>query len=103
ETVSAHAVAAVLSDLAGVIDDQRRRLTEVSRLAEQLQHALNSRVIIEQAKGLTAGRTGLTIDEAFAMLRRHARNNNLKLDEVCRQVVAGEIPVETIGARPSRA
>jgi hypothetical protein len=53
----------------------------------QLQQALNSRVVIEQAKGVIAGREGISVDEAFARLRRHARGRGAVLSEVARAVV----------------
>ena len=53
----------------------------------QLQHALDSRVIIEQAKGVLSQRFDLTPDEAFARLRHHARSTNQKVAEIARQIV----------------
>jgi hypothetical protein len=53
----------------------------------QFQHALNSRVAIEQAKGALAERAGITMDEAFARLRRHARSHNLKLSSLAVSLV----------------
>jgi hypothetical protein len=70
---------------------QRGRELEV--VVGQLQTALDSRVAIEQAKGVLAERTGVTVAEAFTALRRHARTNGLKLSEVARAVVAGEFEV----------
>jgi hypothetical protein len=70
---------------------QRGRELEV--VADQLQGALDSRVAIEQAKGVLAERTGSTVDQAFTVLRRHARVNGLKLNDVARAVVAGELMV----------
>jgi AmiR/NasT family two-component response regulator len=63
----------------------RRRET----LNEQLQAALNSRVIIEQAKGKLAERLGLDMDQAFDVLRDHARTRNLRLSELARAFVNG--------------
>lgn len=54
----------------------------------QLQTALDSRVVIEQAKGILAGRFGLDTDEAFEHLRRAARSNRLPIHEVAAGVVA---------------
>ena len=59
--------------------------------SEELQGALDSRVEIEQAKGLLAGRDGIGTDEAFRRLRRHARDHNLGIREVARQVLAGRL------------
>jgi hypothetical protein len=58
---------------------------------EQLQGALNSRVIIEQAKGMLAERAGLSVDEAFAVMRVHARNSGTKIRDVARQVLSGAL------------
>lgn len=53
----------------------------------QLEHALQSRVVIEQAKGILAERLKLDLDEAFEVLRRAARSNGLKAHAVARAVV----------------
>jgi AmiR/NasT family two-component response regulator len=58
-------------------------------LAEQLQAALNSRVVIEQAKGKLAERLSVDMDRAFAMLRDYARNTNQRLTEVARHFIDG--------------
>lgn len=57
------------------------------RTARELQRALDSRVVIEQAKGLIAGRTGVGVDEAFTRLRQHARRNNTGIHEIAHAVV----------------
>jgi hypothetical protein len=56
----------------------------------QLEHALNSRVAIEQAKGVIAERYGLGIDEAFQLIRRAARTNRMKLQDLVRAIKPGE-------------
>jgi AmiR/NasT family two-component response regulator len=55
--------------------------------SSQLRHALDSRIVIEQAKGVLAERFGLGIDEAFDLLRRASRSNRLKIHELARRVV----------------
>ena len=71
-----------------------RRLLSATAVAHerqaQLQHALDSRVVIEQAKGILAERFGLTIEEAFALLRRTARSHRMNLHEAARRVVADD-------------
>ena len=58
-------------------------------LNEQLQTALNSRVIIEQAKGKLAERLGIDVDQAFTILRDQARNRNQRLSDLARAFVDG--------------
>ncbi|MBJ8345527.1 GAF and ANTAR domain-containing protein [Antrihabitans sp. YC2-6] len=65
----------------------------------QLQSALNSRVIIEQAKGIIAERGGVGVDDAFTKLRAHSRNTNQRLVEVARKIVAGTIDTATFFGR----
>jgi len=60
---------------------------QARRTAEQLQHALDSRIVIEQAKGMIAAREGIGIDHAFARLRHHARQHSVPLHDVARAVV----------------
>jgi hypothetical protein len=58
-------------------------------LNEQLQTALNSRVLIEQAKGKLAERLGLDMDQAFSLLRDFARARNLRLSDLAQAVIDG--------------
>lgn len=69
---------------------QERSIRQQEILTEQLQTALNSRVVIEQAKGLVAERLGVDMEGAFAALRGYARGRNLKLSDVARAVIAGQ-------------
>jgi GAF domain-containing protein len=64
--------------------------------SEQLQHALDSRVIIEQAKGILAASIGLDVDIAFMVLRHHARSHNQQLTSVAHAIVAGDLTAEAV-------
>jgi GAF domain-containing protein len=92
-------LAQALANVATIGILQQRSAHHSSVLAEQLQHALNSRVVIEQAKGVLAERHNVGIDAAFDALRRYARDNNRKLGEVAFAVVRGEIDPGTVGVR----
>lgn len=69
-----------------------RRLVELTailaRRCAQLQEALESRIVIEQAKGILAERFSLEPDRAFAVLRRSARSSRVTLHDLCERVVA---------------
>ena len=66
---------------------QERNLRRSETIAEQLQAALNSRIIIEQAKGKLTERYNLTMDQAFTLLRDHARTTNQRLTDTARELV----------------
>jgi hypothetical protein len=92
--------ARALVDVATIGLLQHRAIRGGAALADQLQTALTSRVIIEQAKGLIAERLSIDMGAAFAALRGHARRSNRKLGEVARSVVNGEAGV-LLGDAPS--
>lgn len=91
------AVCRALADMATIGLLHERAVREARLLAEQLQAALNTRVVIEQAKGVVAERLGGDMDEAFGWLRAHARNNNMLIGDVARGVVDRRIPVVRAG------
>ncbi len=70
---------------------QQRSVHHGHVIGEQLQHALNSRVVVEQAKGVLAERGHLSMPQAFEVLRSYARNHNLKLTQVATSVVDGQL------------
>jgi AmiR/NasT family two-component response regulator len=86
----------------GILSERAIRHGEV--LNEQLQSALNSRVIIEQAKGVLSQRGELSMDMAFDRLRRYARGNNLRLSDVARRVIDTDLAAAVLAGRtdPSR-
>jgi transcriptional regulator with GAF, ATPase, and Fis domain len=78
-----------LADVATIGLLQARTIHHREALAEQLQTALNSRIIIEQAKGVIAERRQLDMDQSFTLLRGTARASNRRLSELARAVVDG--------------
>ncbi|MFL6240225.1 MAG: GAF and ANTAR domain-containing protein [Actinomycetes bacterium] len=80
-------IATALADTATIGLLQHRALQRSTVVGEQLQTALNSRIVLEQAKGMIAEYANIGVDRAFERLRQHARNNNRKLTDVARDVV----------------
>lgn len=91
------ALGQALADVAtiGILSERAIRRSEV--LTEQLQTALNSRVIIEQAKGVLAQHGNLSMDAAFDRLRRYARTHHALLSDVARQVVETDLATTVLG------
>jgi GAF domain-containing protein len=84
-------VAQAFGDVATIAILQHRATSEARQLNEQLAHALNSRIVLEQAKGMVAQHLGLDMDRSFVALRTHARNHGRKLVDVAAAVIAGEL------------
>jgi len=76
-----------LADIATIGLLQERTIRSAEIVTEQLQHALNSRVTIEQAKGVLARTHGVDVDAAFELMRDYARRNRHPLSDVARAVV----------------
>ncbi|WP_317494532.1 GAF and ANTAR domain-containing protein [Haloechinothrix sp. LS1_15] len=90
--------AAALLDVATIGILQHRSIHSQHVLTEQLQAALHSRVVIEQAKGLIAERAGIDVTTAFDALRRYARQHNRKIGDLAESVIAGRFePGELLG------
>jgi len=64
------------------------QLRRQEQLSVQLQEALESRVVIEQAKGIIAERHTVSIDKAYQFIRPHARNNNASLRAVAQAIIS---------------
>jgi len=95
------AVAQALAAFATIAIVHERTARESTMLAEQLQRALESRVVLEQAKGVLAESAGVDMDEAFRLLRQHARSRNLTLRAVAEGVVDRSLVIPAAGpARP---
>jgi transcriptional regulator with GAF, ATPase, and Fis domain len=87
-------VGQALADVATIGILAQRNLYQAELLTMQLQTALTSRVIIEQAKGVLAERHKVNIDTAFALLRDHARHHNLRLSDLARDVAEGAMTTD---------
>ena len=85
-----------LADVASIALIQERAIRRGELLTEQLQGALNSRIIIEQAKGAVAQARGISVDDAFASIRSYARSNNQRLTAVAHAIVANPATAEQL-------
>src|SRR5688500_9881921 len=88
------------ADGATIVVPQHRATLEAQVLNDQLNLSLYSRIVIEQAKGMVAERRSLDMDEAFTALRNHARNHNLRLEDVARGVIDGTVAVPKVDSAP---
>jgi transcriptional regulator with GAF, ATPase, and Fis domain len=93
-------IAQALADVATIGLLQQRAIHDRGLLTEQLQTALHSRVLIEQAKGVLAERFQLDMGEAFTMLRSNARRQRRRLSDLAQAIVAGseQLPPEHAGS-----
>jgi len=89
-----------LADIATIAILQHRAVQEAQVINVQLNNALNTRVAIEQAKGVVAERHGLELEESFGLLRNYARNHNLRLADVAAAVIDGSLAVGAIEEIP---
>lgn len=86
-----------MADIAAVALLQERTVRESRGVVAELQGALNSRVVIEQAKGLLAESAQIDVDEAFIRLRAHARDHNRKLADVAGDLMEGRLDAAALG------
>ena len=87
------AVAQALADVATIAVLQEKSARETTVVAGQLQHALNSRIVIEQAKGVLSQTADMSMEDAFKALRSYARSHNLSLNLVAQGVVDRRIDI----------
>jgi GAF domain-containing protein len=86
--------AQALADVATIAILQHRAAIQANLVVDQLNHALNSRVVIEQAKGTLAERAGLGMEDAFSWLRKYARDHNELLVDVAQKIIDGKLVPE---------
>jgi GAF domain-containing protein len=91
-----------LADMATIGLLQERAVHEQQILAEQLQKALTSRIMLEQAKGILAERANIEVAAAFNIIRGHARRQGRRLTEVAAQIIDGTLDTATL-RRPDQA
>ena len=89
-------IAQAMADIATIGILQERAIHDGHVVATQLQTALESRIAIEQAKGILAEHASISVDDSFTLLRNYSRANNTKLTETARRVVAGALSPTTI-------
>ena len=89
-----------IADIATIALLQERAISESNVLVAQLEAALTSRVVIEQAKGILAEQSRIGLDAAFLRLRAHARANNLRLADVARELIGGQLSTATLAETP---
>ncbi|PWD51567.1 transcriptional regulator [Serinibacter arcticus] len=77
----------VLASMATAFLINASALAKQVQLAEQLQHALDTRVLIEQAKGILAGARSISVDQAYGVIRRYSRDRNLKIRDVAHAII----------------
>jgi GAF domain-containing protein len=94
------ALAQALADVASIAIIQDRATRDAALREGHLQRALDSRIAIEQAKGMIAERNNVSMDEAFARMRAFARNSNRGLTEVAEALVSGTMALNTLNAVP---
>ncbi len=95
-------VGQALADVATISLLHERGMRHSDTLNEQLQAALNSRVVIEQAKGKLAERLGVDMDQAFNLLRDRARTSNLRLSDLAQAFIEGTETLTALKASRSR-
>ena len=89
-------LAQAMADLATIGIIGTRALRRQEALVGQLQHALNSRVVIEQAKGVLAERLGMNMPAAFTALRDYARSHNARVSELASSIVDGKFNTDLL-------
>jgi GAF domain-containing protein len=93
-------VAQALADIATIGILQERAFHDGRIVTAQLEAALESRIAIEQAKGIVAERAHVGIDDAFTMLRGYARSHNRLLSQTAHEIISGDLAIDALAAPP---
>jgi GAF domain-containing protein len=93
-------IAQALADIATIGVLQARAIHDGHVVTAQLQTALESRIVIEQAKGILAEFMSMTVDDAFTVLRNYARAHHDKLTDTARRIVSGALPPSALVKGP---
>jgi GAF domain-containing protein len=101
-TPEATTLGQALADMATISILQERALRAGEHTANQLQEALVSRVALEQAKGVLAERGDVSMDDAFVLLRKYARDHNLRLRDVSQRIIDKTLDSELIMRKARR-
>jgi AmiR/NasT family two-component response regulator len=87
------------SDVPGAVAEVVDSVDTLRERVRQLEHALESRIVIEQAKGVLAERHGLAITDAFELLRSAARSHRIRIHELAGRVVSSRDTPDEIVVR----
>ena len=85
-----------MADMAAIALCQFWAVRDAQVVTDQLQHALQSRIVIEQAKGMLAERAAVGVDQAFTALRGYARATKRRLADVSAEVVSGALEPDDV-------
>jgi GAF domain-containing protein len=96
------AVAQALADVATIGILQERVIQEGHLMEQQLHRALDSRIVIEQAKGVISNGLSLSMDDAFLLLRKYARDHNLTIRTASEHVSRRVVSVQSIASNPTK-
>jgi len=87
------AMVVCLAEMASVYLSQRSAVNHFQRLSGQLEQALTTRIVVEQAKGIISNANGIGVDAAYQLIRRHARSHNASVHAVAEAIVTLELRV----------
>jgi transcriptional regulator with GAF, ATPase, and Fis domain len=93
-------LAQAMADVATIGILHKRFIRKSEEVSEQLQVAFNTRIVLEQAKGVVAESARIDMDEAFTLLRGYARHHNILLAEVARRVIGRDLALGALVIRP---